>query len=86
MIPLDNSVFRFLDRGCVVDCNQAELLQIIELHKRIDQKYEPAFKIMAYDGQFDGDIKKKIVKGILESPVVKGFVKKSVSHYLDSNQ
>jgi hypothetical protein len=83
MVPLDNSVFGFLDRGCVVDCNQAELLVITELEKRIDQKYEPAFKIMAHDGQFKGDIKKKIVDGILNSPVVKGIVKKRVSHYLD---
>jgi hypothetical protein len=84
MIPLDKSVFGFLDRGCVVDCNQAELLQIIELEKRIDQKYEPAFKIMAHDGQFDAGIKQEIVKGILNSPVVKGIVKKSVSKYLSA--
>jgi hypothetical protein len=69
----------------VVDCNQAELLVITELEKRIDQKYEPAFKIMAHDGQFKGDIKKKIVDGILNSPVVKGIVKKRVSQYLITN-
>jgi hypothetical protein len=86
MVPLDNSVFGFLDRGCVVDCNQAELLTIIDLEKRIDQKYEPAFKIMANDRQFDGDIKLKIVNGIINSPVVKGIVKKRVSHYLNANQ
>jgi hypothetical protein len=86
MVPLDSSDFGFLDRGCVVDCNQAELLPIIELEKRIDQKYEPAFKIMAHDGQFKGDIKQKIVKGILNSPVVKGIVKKRVSHYLNTVQ
>jgi len=79
MIPLDPSIFRFLSRGCVIDCNRAECLSLGELLGRVDESHPAGFTKKAEDGEFDGDLKERIINGIKNSPLVKDYIKKKVA-------
>lgn len=79
LVYLDQNSFSFLDakKGCVINCNQAELILREEFETKVlDCTHGILFK--ASDGDFSDDLKKTIVKAIKQSPLVKPIIKNAL--------
>jgi hypothetical protein len=79
LVYIDSSDFAFLtaSRGCVINCNVAEIVDKDGLDRIIDKKY--GFQIKANHDDFSAELKVKILNAIDESPIVKGYVKKMIA-------
>ncbi len=64
----------FLDRKCIIDCNNPILISQKELKDRIDNRY--GFEIISRN--IPSSLKKDIINSIKKSPVVREYIKKKL--------
>lgn len=78
LVYIDSNDFSFItsSEGCVVNCNNAELLVRQDFLNRIDKSV--GIKICAREKKFNNVLKKKIFKAIQNSPIVKNIIKKEL--------
>ncbi|MBF0541333.1 MAG: hypothetical protein HQK91_07775 [Nitrospirae bacterium] len=74
LIYIDNTDIDFLDRKTIIECNQAEIFTQKSLLYRIEKAQ--GFEILSRT--ITDELKDKIIDGIKNSPMVKGYIKKSV--------
>ena len=75
LVYLNRGELSFLKKDVsVIDCNQAELLSKAELLDRINSK----FKIKIIELHLSKELKEKIRKAILDSPLVRFFIKEAL--------
>lgn len=74
LVRVDKKDLSFLKKESVIECNQPMLIRKIDFGKIID----PEHKFEVITRKIPLDIKKKIVKAIKDSPIVKPFIKKLV--------
>lgn len=72
LVRLETNVFPFIKKESLVDCNIAELLSVEELTKRIDIK----IGLILEPQDIDNELKEKILKAILNSPLIPPAIKK----------
>ena len=80
LIALDKTKLKCFTLNSIVDCHQAECLTLDELHSRIDYTHPIRFQLEP-DGAnrfFDEEQKESIVKGILNSSIVRDIVKQEI--------
>lgn len=75
LVRIDTNTFPFLEKESVIECNQPFLIPKNELIKVVDQKH----KFSVVTRNIPAEIKKKIVKAINDSPLVKPYIKKMLS-------
>lgn len=83
LVPVSRNEFPAIGKGCVVNCNETLLLTKEELILKIDTNYSSritsnCLDCIHYDYEFEDDFKRKIIKAIENSPLVKGEVKKAL--------
>lgn len=76
LVRVDRNNLSFLKKESIIECNQPILVRKIDFGKIIDPDHK--FKIITR--RIPSDIKKKIVKAIKNSPIVKPFIKKLVKY------
>lgn len=72
LVKINNDEFSFLSKDSVIECNQAEYLDIQEIVHRTEEDKD--FKIE--QEKIPGYLKKEIVSAINNSPLVPPFIKK----------
>jgi hypothetical protein len=72
LVRLEVDSLPFIKRESLIDCNKAEMLSIEELIKRIDRKIGLNLESQV----IDTELKERIVKGILNSPLIPAAIKK----------
>lgn len=72
LIQVNSNDFSFLNRDSVIDCNQPTLIYKNDLGKIVDQKH--GFQIIKRG--MPVEIQEKILKAIIDSPLVKPVIKK----------
>jgi hypothetical protein len=68
LIPLDSTVFPFITKSCVINCNEAKLLTSKEFAQIIDRTH--GIEAKAGDNDIDLELKENIIKAIYRSPLV----------------
>lgn len=74
LVSVDKHDLPFLKRKSLIDCNQPVLIHKNKFSKIID----PDHKFEVVTRNIPKEIKKKIVKAIKDSPIVKPFIKKLI--------
>jgi hypothetical protein len=74
MVPLSSDDFPTLSIGCVVNCNDTELLTRDELARRIDPSISLDF--ISFNQSFSDVLKNSIINAIDNSPIVKPNIQK----------
>lgn len=74
LIRADKSNLPFLKKECIIECNYPILIRKNEFSKIVD----PNYKLKVITRDIPSDIKKKIIKAIKDSPIVKPFIKKLI--------
>lgn len=72
LVRLEADSFPFIKKESLIDCNKAELLSIEELINRVDQK----IGLTREPQVIDTELRERIVKGILNSPLISAAIKK----------
>jgi hypothetical protein len=72
LVRLEANSFPFITKESLIDCNKAELLSIEELTKRIDHKIGLNLETQVIDTK----LREKILKAILNSPLIPPAIKK----------
>jgi len=73
---VDKGDLHFLKKASVIDCNQPILIHKNKFYKIID----PDHKFEVVSRNISTEVKKKIVKAIKDSPIVKPFIKKMIRY------
>ena len=76
LVPLDPSNFGCITKPCVIECNSAKLFKTEQLISQISTN--DTFRLDAFDSDFNPDLKKNILKAIINSNLVKEKVKKEI--------
>ena len=72
LVYVDNKTLEFLSKESIVDCNEADIVNKIELQKRIDPKY----KLKVIERNIPDNLKIQIVRAIKDSPLINEYIKK----------
>ena len=78
LVFIEPGTFNFLNapQGSVINCNNTEVLTRAQLISFIDKNISVEMK--AFEDSFSDDLKAKIIKAIVDSPLVKEFIKKMI--------
>ena len=76
LVLVDKGDLHFLKKASVIDCNQPILIHKNKFYKIID----PDHKFEVVSRNISTEVKKKIVKAIKDSPIVKPFIKKMIRY------
>lgn len=78
-IPLDKEDFSCLTKNCIINCNEAKLLDKTSFEKKIHKEnINHPLTIKHCDNEFESGLKKRIIEAIEKSPTVRLDIKKYI--------
>ncbi|MHA1782016.1 MAG: hypothetical protein ACTSUL_01170 [Promethearchaeota archaeon] len=76
LVVVEQHELCFLSHDSMIDCNKAELLTSDELMNRCSTDFER--RVICNDDDIPYEVKVKITNGIINSPLIRQFIKKSI--------